>query len=55
MQFSELRNKINEQKEYFTKEVETIITIQTEVLRGNDSLEGEWQGSRGVRCKPKSC
>lgn len=38
MQFSELRNKINKQKEYFTKEIETIITIQTEILELKNSI-----------------
>ena len=37
-QFNELRNKINEQKEYFTKEVETLKKHQTEILELNNSI-----------------
>ena len=31
-QFNELRNKINEQKEYFTKEIETLRMKQAEII-----------------------
>ena len=34
-QFNELWNKINEQKEYFTKEIESLKENQTEILEMN--------------------
>ena len=37
-QFNELRNKINEQKEYFTKEIETLKKSQTEILELKNSI-----------------
>lgn len=38
MQFTELRNKTNEQKEYFTKEIETLKKNQMTVIQ-------EWKNS----------
>ena len=35
--FNELRNKINEQKEHFTKETETLKRNQTEILELKNS------------------
>lgn len=37
-QFSELRGKMNEQNEYFTKEIETLIKNQTEIVELRNSL-----------------
>ena len=37
-QFNELRNKINEQKEYFTKGIETLKKKQTEILELKNSI-----------------
>ena len=37
-QFKELRNKINEQKEYFTKEIGTPKKNQTEILELKNSI-----------------
>ena len=36
--FYELRNKINEQKEYFTKEIEILKKKQTEILELRNSI-----------------
>ena len=38
MQFTELRNKTNEQKEYFTKEIETLKKNQMNIIQ-------EWKNS----------
>ena len=37
-QFNEVRNKINDQKEYFTKETETLKMNQTEILELKNSI-----------------
>lgn len=37
-QFDELRNKIKEQKEFFTKEIEIFIKNQTEILELNHAI-----------------
>ena len=37
-QFSEFRNKINEPKAYFTKEIKTIEKNQTEILKLKNSI-----------------
>ena len=37
-QFSEFRSKINEQKQYFTKEMETLKRNQTEILNLRHSI-----------------
>lgn len=39
-QFSELKNKINEQQEHFTKETETLNKNQIELLNLKKSLKG---------------
>ena len=38
MQFSDLRNKINEKKEYFTKEIKTLEKNQAEILELQNSI-----------------
>lgn len=40
MQFSELRNQINEQKEYFTKETEAIKKDPTKIVELKNSING---------------
>ena len=37
-QFSEFRNKINDQKEYFTEEIKTLLKNQAEILELKNSI-----------------
>lgn len=37
-QFSELMDKSNEQKEYFTKKIDALIKSSTEILEQNNSI-----------------
>ena len=50
-QLSELRNKLDEQKEYFTKEIKTLKKNQTEILKLKNLSEVNTPESTGNNCQ----
>ena len=48
MQFNEIKNKMNKQKKFFTKEIKIIKKNQTEILELKDAMNNKMGGTRSI-------